>query len=670
MLTFVRCSMSSQNEKPMNSGISAEMITKTVDDLSAKYGDAVKSRAEKGVSHAGSLWREADGSENDFNAFCLENFLAGDSSRYNTFRKASAYFESIFGRYNQLTLDLRKNLDEATGPLSPIDEMFGAYSVSAHFSDDFFANKIAFVIALNFPYFTLDQKNAMGSTWTDREWAYARMGDLFVARVPAELQQKINDAETAAELYISQYNIYMGKLTDDEGKQLFPDDMILLSHWNLRDELKSDYADKEQGQAKQKMIYEVMKRIIAQDIPEKVINSGQYTWDPYTNKTWENGKEIALSPEPNTRYLRILNNFKAEKATDPFHPEMNTFIKRKFSGEMEISQSEVEKIFDEYLRSPLMGEIAGIIRQRLGRDLQAYDIWYDGFKTRGSIPEEKLDHITQQSYPTPAAFEKDLPNILTRLGFTREDAVDITSYVEVDPARGSGHAWGAQMTSAKSHLRTRVPASGMNYKGYNIAVHEFGHNVEQTISLHDVPYYMISGVPNTAFTEALAFLFQKRDLELLGFKNKDPKVDDMKTLDICWSTFEIMGVGMLDMRVWKWMYENPDATPAQLREQTILIARDVWNTYFAPAFGVKDEPILAIYSHMVNSPLYLANYSFGALIEFQLGQYMKGKNFGEQVERIFSQGRLTPQVWMNKAVGQDLSARPLLEAAQDATKNF
>ena len=349
---------------------------------------------------------------------------------------------------------------------------------------------------------------------------------------------------------------------------------------------------------------------------------------------------------------------------------MNTFIKRSFSGGMEISQAEVEKIFDEYLRSPLMGQIAGIIKKRLGRDMMPYDIWYDGFKSRGTIPEEKLDKITEQRYPTPAAFEKDLPDIMVKLGFTKEEASDITSYVEVDPARGSGHAWGAQMVSAKSHLRTRVPANGMNYKGYNIAIHEFGHNVEQTISLHDVPYYIMSGVPNTAFTEALAFLFQKRDLELLGFKTTDPKVESTKTLDICWSTFEIMGVGMVDMGIWKWMYDNPNASPEQLKEQTINIAKDVWNTYFAPVYGMKDEPILAIYSHMVNSPLYLANYSFGALIEFQLGQYMIGKDFGEQVERIFRQGRLTPQVWMNHAVGENLSAKPLIDAAGEAVKDL
>jgi hypothetical protein len=73
---------------------------------------------------------------------------------------------------------------------------------------------------------------------------------------------------------------------------------------------------------------------------------------------------------------------------------------------------------------------------------------------------------------------------------------------------------------------------------------------------------------------------------------------------------------------------------------------------------------------MVNSPLYLSNYSVGALIEFQLGRYMKGKDFGREVERIWSQGRLTPQAWMLKAVGQELSAQPLLDAAADAIRGL
>ena len=42
------------------------------------------------------------------------------------------------------------------------------------------------------------------------------------------------------------------------------------------------------------------------------------------------------------------------------------------------------------------------------------------------------------------------------------------------------------MKGDKARLRTRITDKGMNYKGYNIAVHEFGHNVEQTIDLYDI----------------------------------------------------------------------------------------------------------------------------------------------------------------------------------------
>jgi oligoendopeptidase F len=85
-----------------------------------------------------------------------------------------------------------------------------------------------------------------------------------------------------------------------------------------------------------------------------------------------------------------------------------------------------------------------------------------------------------------------------------------------------------------------------------------------------------------------------------------------------------MGVSMVDMKVWKWLYENPETTASQLKDATISIAKEVWNKYFAEVYGTTDEPILAIYSHMINAPLYLANYSFGHIIYFQIEQYLVG----------------------------------------------
>jgi hypothetical protein len=623
---------------------------------------------EKGVKHAASLWRAEDGSPADFKDFVVKSYIADPAKRKVIFNKLSGYFESIGGNFNEITLDLKKVLDENIGDIDEIDEMFGNYSVGSHLSDDFYASKIAFFVALNFPYYTLEEKEKLGQGWSRDDWAMARLGDSFVSRVPASLDQNVNTATGNAEMYIASYNICMGHLRTDDGKQLFPADMVLLSHWNLRDELKADYADREHGAEKQDMIYNVMLHIINQDIPKAVINSKDYEWAPYTNKVTKGGAAADATPEGDARYGHIVSIFNAMKAIDAYNPEMNTAILRKFSREMEISQDEVEALFDSFLSSPELAKVGELIKSKLGRNLKPYDIWYDGFKTRSSIPEDFLTTKTSKLYPTPQAFNAGMPEMLKTLGWSAERAKFLADRITVDPARGSGHAWGAAAKGNLSHLRTRIGSAGMDYKGYNIAVHEFGHNVEQTIPMYNVDNYMMSGVPNTAITEALAFVFQSRDLMLLGMKETNPDKHRLETLDAAWSLMEIMGVGMVDMKTWKWLYENPSATPVQLKEAVLNISKETWNKYFAPVLGVKDSPILAIYSHMIDSPLYLANYSYGHIIQFQLEGYIKGKDFSKEIERIFSQGRLTPQQWMQGAVGSKISTQPLLDDLHEALK--
>jgi len=61
-----------------------------------------------------------------------------------------------------------------------------------------------------------------------------------------------------AENYIASYNIVMGNLLTEDGRRLFPEDMVLLSHWNLRDEIRSNYAPVPDALEKQKMIQKVM----------------------------------------------------------------------------------------------------------------------------------------------------------------------------------------------------------------------------------------------------------------------------------------------------------------------------------------------------------------------------------------------------------------------------
>lgn len=670
LMLMMACQPANKTADENTPNISESAMNSTIKQLETANPDQDAQMIEKGVKHVAHLWRSTDGTEADFTQFCETNYFKTKEEKSLVFGKLEHYFETLLGNFTKIGVGLNLNLALDNGPLHKIDKMFGAYSVGAHLTDDLYANKIAFVIALNFPSYTLAEKENLGKNWTAEEWAWARLGDTFDARVPAELNQNFAKANTDADIYISAYNIFMGSLLNDQKQSLFPEDMVLLTHWNLRDEIKSNYANAENGLEKQQMVYQVMKRIIDQTIPTEVINSGKYQWNPYTNQLFDGTDEITGTPETTERYQQIINSFKALQAMDAFYPEMNTYIERNFSGDMEIAQPQVEALFNEFLSSPQVKEVAALIKQRLGRDLQPYDIWYDGFKARSSISGVLLDAKTQQRYPDAKAFEADMPRMLTQLGWDKQRADFLASKITVQPARGSGHALGAEMHDMYSYLRTRVPETGMNYKGYNIAVHEFGHNVEQTISLHSVPYYSMHGVPNTAFTEALAFIFQSRDLKLLNINDPNPDKDALKTLDTFWSIYEIMGVSMVDMGVWKWLYAHPDATAEELKVATIAIAKEVWNSYFADVFGTKDEPILAVYSHMIAYPLYLSAYSFGHLIDFQIEQYLKGKDFAKEVERIYSLGRLTPQLWMVKATGSEISNAPILNAVDDALKQM
>lgn len=644
--------------------IQPSIVKATIDELIAK--DA-KNQAgiTKGVEQVARLWQTSDGDEQAFQTFCRENYLSDPAEKDQVFLKISEYLEGINGYFNEMVLCLQRNLNLDTGPLHAIDEKFGSYSPSSHLMDDLYANKIGFIIALNFPQLTLKEKEALGD---DRKaWAYARLGDMFTERIPAEVKQAAADTESDADIYIADYNIYMGHLLTPKGKTIFPSDMRLLCHWNLRDEIKANYNKGKEGLEKQRMVYEVMKRIISQEIPKEVINSDRYEWNPYANTLSQAGNELEGTPESPARYQKMLNNFNAMQRIDKYTG--NTYIDRKFTEDMEIDVNDVEALFDQFLSAPELKEVGKIISKRLGRKLEANDIWYDGFKARSNLDENKLNEQTRTLYPDAVTMEKKLPDILQKLGFSPDRAQYLADKIAVDPARGSGHAWGASMKGQRSRLRTRIPSQGMDYKGYNIAIHEFGHNVEQTISLYDVDYYMLNGVPNTAFTEALAFVFQKRDLELLGIKDENPEKEKMDILDKIWSMYEICGVSMLDISVWKWMYAHPNATAGELQEAVIRLSKEIWNKYYAPVFGVKDETVLAIYSHMIGYPLYLSAYAFGQIIEFQLENYLNGKDFANEVSRIFKQGRLTPNVWIKQATGNDLTVDPMLEALRKVLKD-
>lgn len=662
-------------------GLEEKVVDAAIADLIATHGEEQAKRIRTGVVQAAAMWRAEDGTSSDFMELCQQGFLVEAKDLDSLAGGFEDNLEQILGHLHEISRHLREPTDLDRGPVRPHDRMFAGYDLGAHVIDDMFRSKIAFLVLLNFEQSSLEEMLAEGSGWSRDDWTRARAAQMFSTRVPSDVEQLITEAFVSADSYISDYNIHMHHLVTPQGERLFPKGLVLISHWGLRDELKSHYGDSD-GLRRQRAILEVMEKIISQEIPAAVIDNPHLDWVVETGEVrptdspdaaggaYDHMKGIAASPqrEQDTRYARLLEVFRAVRSADPYDPAMPTYIDRKFKRAREIPKEEVVRLLESVLTSDAVPDVAKLIEKRVGRKLEPFDIWYEGFRGRGEVSEEELDRMVSERYPTVEHFRKDIPTILEKLGFDSETAAFLGTKIEVDPARGAGHAMGAERREDKAHLRTRIPAGGMKYKGFNIAVHELGHNVEQVLSLNRIDHYLLNGVPNTAFTEGFAFAFQAHDLELLGVKQNDPLKDHLDALDALWQTYEIGGVAMVDIEVWDWMYAHPEATPAELRQAVVAIAKDVWNRYFAPVFGVKDQPILAVYSHMIDAGMYIPDYPIGGLIQFQVEAYFEKNGLAKEMERMCKIGSITPAAWMEQAVGGPISAGPMIDAAREAVK--
>ncbi len=655
----------------------APMNTKPIEDaLTKQFGEPQRARVEKGVRQVATLWRKEDG---DLAAFAKENFIVDQKELDDTFARFEANLEQLDGHLLEIGRELQKPTALDLGPLLKVDPLFAAYDPYAHLTEDLFSNKLGFVVLLNFPLTTLEQRLS-AKDWSRQQWAAARLAGRFSRRIPATVQQEITTAQAAADLYIAEYNVWMHHVLAEKGERLFPRGKRLISHWNLRDELKAQYADKD-GLARQRTIIKIMERIVTQSIPAAVIDNPTVDWNPFTNTVvaaeagtieTEAPKKVlppSTKPEPDVRYTKLQANWISQKKADPFSPIAPTAIDRAFALGAEMPEARVKELLESVLASPLVPRVAGEIEKKLGRKLEPTDLWFNGFLPRGSIPETELDARVRAKYPDAQAFAKDIPRILQGLGFPAERAKYLSERIRVDPSRGAGHALQAARRGDFPRLRTRVEKEGMNYKGYNIAVHELGHNVEQVFSLYDIDHTLLAGVPNTAFTEAIAFVFQAKDLELLGLGKPDAEAERLRVLNDFWMTWEIAGVALVDIEVWHWMYDHPKATPSQLRDATVEISKKIWNTYYAPVLGGNDTPLLGIYSHMISYPMYLFNYPLGHLIAFQIEEQVKktGK-IGPEIERMSKFGAVTPDAWMVNASGEPVSSGPLLRATEAALK--
>ncbi|MEI6647391.1 MAG: hypothetical protein WCP12_15250 [bacterium] len=656
-----------------------EAAPKVERELVAKYGEVQRIRIHRGLVQVNQFWRAEDGNAAVYEAFVLQNFAGNQEALDTLFNRFERLLEKLGGHLTELRYEFRLQTDLASGPILPVDEAFAAYEPGAHINDDFFGNKLAFMVLLNFPLTTLEQNLAEGSNWSRRQWAEVRLAQQFSKRIPANIQQDLSDSVSDAEIYISQYNVCMHHVLNEKGERLFPAKLRLSSHWGLRDEIKAQYNNGTNGLARQRLILKILEKVIDQSIPAAVINNPLVDWTPASNEVKASsvvdiepdpsckGLTVSNVAEPNTRYAKWLKVFQACRQVDPYSPTAPTLIARRFDEDRQMSEARVKAMLEQLLTSSQLSEVGRLIEKRLGRPLEPFDIWYNGFRPRLIDSQQKRDAMVRSKYPTPEAFLKGIPDILKKLGFSAERAAFLKDNISVQAGRNAGHAMGGAMRGQKARLRVRFGDDGLLFQDFNVAMHELGHVIEQTYSLNLVDHTLLQGVPNTAFTEGLAMLLQGHDLEMLGLAKPDATSEALTTLNDFWATCEIAIMALCDMEVWHWMYAHPEATPAELKAATLDIARNLWNTYYAPIFKQRDCILPGVYSHMINNVLYVPDYPVGHLMGFQIEEQMKkaGK-IGPEFERITIMGNVTPDLWMKHATGAPVGAEAMLKATRRA----
>jgi hypothetical protein len=114
------------------------------------------------------------------------------------FERYEYLMERLDGHMNKLVQEFRRHSDLDHGPILPFDLLFAGFNPAAHVSEDMFSNRLAFVVLLNFPLTTLEERLAGGADWSRRQWAEVRLAQRFGRRVPAEVNQAISRARAEA----------------------------------------------------------------------------------------------------------------------------------------------------------------------------------------------------------------------------------------------------------------------------------------------------------------------------------------------------------------------------------------------------------------------------------------------------------------------------------------
>lgn len=663
----------------------------------AAHGEAARARIERGVRQAARRWQPEDGDGPAFIAFCSKHFVADAAELRRLLDRYETALEQVGGHLHEMRRNLRRWSDLRGDDFPGVDDMFAKFDPAPDLSDQLYRQRVAFVALLNFARPELPDMLERGGKWTDTEWAEARIAQAFGARIPGELNDLARRIGHEANVFVQEFHVPVDRMVDASGHTWFEPGRKLIAHWLVREQIKAGYG-REHGVDLQRALAWVMARHIDGTIPRSVMDgSAKGAWDPQRNTIdgapvggHEAGAAAGASagggsagaragasrPDPTSalcgpeRYRQWLAHRGLAERFDALHPEQPTAMARKFDLAREIPEPEVERLLIELLEAPVRRDLAALLERRIGRPLEAFDIYFDDLAEDADAQE--LDAAVRARFEDEKDFERKLPQVLRGLGFTPEDADFLGSRVRVEIAKGAGHAIRPALTEYGAWLRTSRLDRELGWDGFDTAMHELGHNLEQLVSTYFAPRPCLRGVPNTACTEAFAFLYQSLGRRVLGLE--DPagaqRQSDLDAVQTMLAACQIAGPSLLELHAWRWLYQHRDATPEALRAEVIAIAERLWARFYKRDFGPDPYHLLAAYQHMIGHPLYLADYTLGHIMSHQIRSHMRGKDLALETKRICSIGRMTPDLWMRRAVGAPVSAAALISDAAEALRRI
>ncbi|MAC18202.1 MAG: hypothetical protein CMJ23_00700 [Phycisphaerae bacterium] len=644
---------------PEDSPLDATGIDQALAAVIETHGEASRDHARRGIEQCAQRWLTRDGDAEAFQTFCIDHYASTTEDRTRLLDRLETAVEQIRGHLYEMRRNLRRWSDVVGDSLPKTDALLATFDPAPDLVEQQYAQKLAFVALLNLEKSTLDQMLAVGGDWDADRWAEARIVGSFGPRIPKEVADLARELHFKSYNWVSNFHIPVGTMVDTTGRRWFEADRSLLAHWLVREEIKAGYNDPD-GIAKQRALAWVMSRYIDGSLPQAVMDRSETTdWDPAANTIGgeEPGPTIDLK-----RYDHWMDNVTVARAYDAHHPDHPTAIARKFGLEREIPEAEVEQLLVDILSAPVRGDLAGLLSERLGRPLEAHDIYFDDlFETRDA---DEMNAEVSRLCKDEHEFEARLPEILRGLGWPADDAEFLGTRVRVEIARGSGHAMRPQLAEYGAWLRTNRLKDQLGWDGFDTAMHELGHNLEQLCSTFFVPRTALRGVPNTACTEAFAFLYQSLAKRVLGIEDEAAaeRAHHEETIAAMLMTCQIAGPSLVELRTWRQIYELGDAcTPETIRATLLRNAEEVWAEFFQPHYGDDPYHILGAYQHMLGHPLYLADYAIGRTMSHQIRSHMRGRDLAIETKRICSIGSVTPDAWMRKAVGGPLSAEPLVQ---------